>query len=190
MRPFDIYSGVCASIAAITYLVGKRRRRESITSADGVLIVWSLGYFAVLRCAGIFTGTVWQRIGNPPPFGWKWGLLSVALAIGLPSAASAFVAGLATRSWLVLVGMLGCTAIVVFSTGGIKDEPPLLILSFFLIAPAVWWPLGTFGWVVPLPRRSLEGHCAKCGYDLVGTTGDVCPECGTVTTGSDASQPR
>jgi len=27
-------------------------------------------------------------------------------------------------------------------------------------------------------RRSLPGHCGKCGYDLTGNVSGVCPECG------------
>lgn len=27
-------------------------------------------------------------------------------------------------------------------------------------------------------RRARIGHCPCCGYDLAGTTTDICPECG------------
>lgn len=30
----------------------------------------------------------------------------------------------------------------------------------------------------PVPK---PGHCRKCGYDLTGNTGGVCPECGLKT---------
>ena len=37
-------------------------------------------------------------------------------------------------------------------------------------------------WLSPFAARRLirrkRGHCIKCGYDLRGTSGGVCPECG------------
>jgi predicted amidophosphoribosyltransferase len=27
-------------------------------------------------------------------------------------------------------------------------------------------------------RKTSPGHCPKCGYDLAGIAGGVCPECG------------
>ena len=35
------------------------------------------------------------------------------------------------------------------------------------------------GWARKRSRRR-RGACERCGYDLVGTVGGVCPECGTV----------
>ena len=33
--------------------------------------------------------------------------------------------------------------------------------------------------------RPGRGHCPKCGYDLTGTAGPVCPECGASRDGGD-----
>ena len=33
-------------------------------------------------------------------------------------------------------------------------------------------------WVIGRILRGLDGTCPKCGYDLKGVKGGVCPECG------------
>ena len=53
-----------------------------------------------------------------------------------------------------------------------------------MLAIPLWLPFGlTF---VPATilfiryrRRTTEGHCQKCGYDLTGNPSGVCPECGS-----------
>lgn len=53
-----------------------------------------------------------------------------------------------------------------------------LIILVLVILPAY------FLIVVPFLRRRKRrmGLCVECGYDLRGTTADVCPECGTSST--------
>ena len=52
---------------------------------------------------------------------------------------------------------------------GVPKWQPLLL---FAIAPA--------GWVF-LRLRRHTGLCRRCGYDLRGTSGPACPECGEAT---------
>jgi hypothetical protein len=47
---------------------------------------------------------------------------------------------------------------------------PLWIPMVAAAGAGVW---GVWGW-----RRVRKQHCAKCGYDLRGLSGGVCPECG------------
>ena len=57
-----------------------------------------------------------------------------------------------------------------------------------LIGAALWFgllTLGLWGWrSIRGTNRRLQGACVKCGYDLRGVTGGVCPECGTARTES------
>ena len=48
--------------------------------------------------------------------------------------------------------------------------PPLIVLSILAI-----WLLKTGIWP---RRRGVTPHCAGCGYNLTGLTGERCPECG------------
>ena len=57
-----------------------------------------------------------------------------------------------------------------------------------MVSIPLWMPLLVFATPVLLlcwrdARRSLPGHCPKCGYDLTGNTTGVCPECGRAAGG-------
>ncbi len=45
------------------------------------------------------------------------------------------------------------------------------VVLFGAGAGVLWWRL---------PSRYPRGHCASCGYDLSGSPGGKCPECGSV----------
>jgi hypothetical protein len=44
------------------------------------------------------------------------------------------------------------------------------VVLFGAGAGVLWWRL---------PRVYPRGHCAACGYDLSGSPGGKCPECGS-----------
>ena len=46
---------------------------------------------------------------------------------------------------------------------------------------AIVWLLSLLPFKVRRLVRRNRGHCLKCGYDLRGTSGGVCPECGVET---------
>lgn len=71
------------------------------------------------------------------------------------------------------------------STGAWYDPwvlPYRPIWSGLLIDTAVFTVLWMLVFLVPIAlvrrRRRRRGACVACGYDLAGTTGDRCPECG------------
>ncbi|MGH7131887.1 MAG: hypothetical protein ACREJO_08090 [Phycisphaerales bacterium] len=65
-----------------------------------------------------------------------------------------------------------------YSWSGIREQ----IAGSALYATGYWSPFALVGltllWI--WRRSPRHGHCGKCGYDLTGLTGDVCPECGGV----------
>ena len=51
-----------------------------------------------------------------------------------------------------------------------------------------YWIILVLSAIIPLRallrrRRSVEGGCQNCSYDLTGNTSGVCPECGTAVAG-------
>jgi hypothetical protein len=40
------------------------------------------------------------------------------------------------------------------------------------------WPVVRFGRALRMRNRLRQGYCPACGYDLRGTPGNTCPECG------------
>ena len=81
----------------------------------------------------------------------------------------------------------------VYGPRGAHSLPVVPIASGFAIntvlyASALWIVFGaplTIHSVVRRYRRRKRGHCIKCGYDLRGTSGGGCPECGWRREGSD-----
>lgn len=58
--------------------------------------------------------------------------------------------------------------------------PALAIdLAFWTVA---WWLLITIPLALRRRARRSRGRCTSCGYDLVGMTGETCPECGVAAT--------
>ena len=57
---------------------------------------------------------------------------------------------------------------------------PGFAINTLFYAAIIW--LLTFGpFAARRFFRNKRGHCIKCGYDLRGTSGGVCPECGATT---------
>jgi hypothetical protein len=55
--------------------------------------------------------------------------------------------------------------------------------AWFLLLVSLLWPLGAcmIGWIRRVQRSSRRKHhqCVRCGYDLRGSPGPRCPECGS-----------
>jgi hypothetical protein len=60
------------------------------------------------------------------------------------------------------------------------------------VAVPLWMPGAACAGLYALGRRRgwahEPGHCRRCGYDLRGVTGEVCPECGAAIVISGGSQ--
>lgn len=73
------------------------------------------------------------------------------------------------------------------------DVDVVRLFLFFWIGPASQFALGVyllfFGKrVVRWCLRGLDGKCPRCGYDLQGVRGDVCPECGLRSAPAEGSR--
>lgn len=92
------------------------------------------------------------------------------------------------RRWMALLP-LPVIALYNLIMWGELQEPGF---GRLIITELGWgWVVGQFAaWNVPfvvailvvmfLPQRHrMPGHCARCGYNLVGNTSGRCPECGT-----------
>lgn len=56
----------------------------------------------------------------------------------------------------------------------LRFDQPLVGVLCLPALMAAWW-VGR--WLRPV-HRCIPGHCAECDYDLRGSAGDRCPECG------------
>jgi hypothetical protein len=75
------------------------------------------------------------------------------------------------------------TGLVITGTVTLQDVQLMIIPLYApLVLLAIAWPLWLF---IPRRvrrwRRRRKGRCASCGYDLRGSAGDICPECGALT---------
>lgn len=106
------------------------------------------------------------------PGAWLW------LQILVPTLIAAGLLWGATRSWVPVVGCAAGWALTACLSYEWWRDNAGLWMAVPWNAPVfvglVWWGV--------LARRAIrpKGHCEKCGYDLRGTVGRVCPECGTV----------
>jgi hypothetical protein len=77
--------------------------------------------------------------------------------------------------------------------GGVSNWTPWVLVWFDWEITPTWWKVGVPIWLPTLlfgvgvlalrPRRARMGHC-RCGYDLNGLNGGVCPECGRAVRGA------
>ncbi|MBC7772044.1 MAG: hypothetical protein H7210_06090 [Pyrinomonadaceae bacterium] len=83
---------------------------------------------------------------------------------------------------MLLLGLMCCIIdITTASTSGTWQQhiawPGCIILVIGL-----WWGVARnlqYQHFKQLAARSDDGHCSVCKYDLSGTAGKICPECGT-----------
>jgi hypothetical protein len=88
----------------------------------------------------------------------------------------------------VAAGALG-VVVVTESSGAGRMDYTLVAIPLLYIALA--FAVGPVAWLVQRRRtreRRRLGHCARCGYDLRGST-DRCPECGTPAPAPVAQRP-
>jgi len=97
------------------------------------------------------------------------------LALG-PTLITATLLWAASRSWIPVAGCAAGVVVTAYqSDAWWRDNAEWWISvpwNVAVMVGLVWWAV--------LARRAIrpEGHCVTCGYDLRGTVGSVCPECG------------
>jgi hypothetical protein len=168
-----IYGGVYSLIVGLwgIYAVGKFWSRPRMIWL-GVLAAWTLGMEWWWRGIewigrGVLDGAV-QLI----PVSYQAGVL-MTIPMLIHSVIGGGLTGAVTRSrgafWT-------CTCAALLMCGMIFDIAELslaLVIAWYAIV------LGTFvAWAVHTRIKRLSGFCIWCGYDLRGTEGAVCPECG------------
>lgn len=167
-----------ASMIAVPYARGG-------LSGEGVFGVVSVG----LAIASILPRVRWKD----PVRGARWRrrVVSGALAVSVLLGATAWWnSGL---SWRARDGMnalvySGCQCddcirafgLVARSTGGPRGNFTAEIIGTVAVATAVVGLRGLSRTSEPVPRRAdgVARRCTKCGYDMEGVPGAVCPECG------------
>jgi hypothetical protein len=85
-------------------------------------------------------------------------------------------------TWWNRLGFLGLWRRQVMQEGNTSAKVSgqgLLIPSWFAVSVTAVMPTITIFKMLRKRRRSRDGFCAKCGYDLRATP-DRCPECGAV----------
>ena len=80
-----------------------------------------------------------------------------------------------TRLATVLVTLLAVR--VGLSTIPPNGAGPLPVAAWLIVFLAAIAAPNALLWY--LLRRYPPGHCPRCGYDLIGNTTGICPECGT-----------
>jgi hypothetical protein len=124
----------------------------------GVLLVFpmAVGFAAVLHCRSNWTRTRWWGSGAAVAAG----LLAGSTLLRTWRGALVLVDPAGSQRSLLPPGMLrNCTA-------------ALVLLSSFFFAGGYWK-------ADRLWRRQRDNQCLACGYDLRGSPGGRCPECGS-----------
>jgi hypothetical protein len=109
----------------------------------------------------------------------------VGMGIGLalsPFTAAAFFRKRAMKAalWIAVPTAGAALACGVISSGlGVISSLLVFVVSLSLVR----WRMADD------PRRWVAWACRGCGYDLRGSVGDVCPECGARVVGVDGSKP-
>ncbi len=111
-----------------------------------------------------------------------------------------------TRRWAVLkvyrvgFGWLGvcCVAVyawmalrlhfvVKFDGSGLSGISEYLVAMLALIGIVIAFVIGWIAAIVCVVRWKHPLECERCGYSLVGLTGDKCPECGRTVSSTSPS---
>jgi hypothetical protein len=113
-----------------------------------------------------------------------WGLFGVGMLVAATAALATFSIIAGMRGWsrrvVSSVAVVACLATITWAlvaiapTAGFADAlSQFLFYSPVILVPALSvWAL----WLLRHPWRLTQ--CANCGYDLTGSPGEVCPECG------------
>jgi hypothetical protein len=128
--------------------------------------------------------------GADEPDNGEWAILRLGDGRAVSSMSGAF------RGWALAGGALRTVRWVTTQTGpntstsiatGMVTLPLPVIFAVLLAYPALLLIRGP----VRRRRRRRRGLCERCGYNLLGNTSRVCPECGTTTSSQlDRSAPR
>jgi uncharacterized membrane protein YsdA (DUF1294 family) len=173
---FLLYSALCSVLAACLFAGMKRRSRERWRISEVAVFVWGLLFPLAYWGFGELGAYICIRLKLVPP---AFHVVHFAMSFGLAASIAAVLIASAVRSGFGLV--LAGVAVLLASTAGlsaVEDPPPvLMIATFFLLPPLVWFPLPVVAWRRRRERRA--GHCDRCGYSLASLSGGVCPECGT-----------
>lgn len=107
------------------------------------------------------------------PFGRS--ITHIMIALDLTAWSTIPVLRITTRCWPATLGAAAAAFILALRWIGTPWMEPLAVLA--------WHPLTSFGllwWAVDARLRPIRPphFCRRCGYDLRGTSGELCPECG------------
>lgn len=155
-------------LLAVWHLVPIRNR--GLTYGCAILLSWVVP-LAWWNLTYPLPWSIAARFRVYPPGEGKY--VAVAIALDVLMAA---LAGYATRSKRIAVTLGSVWLVGVFGQTFIRDED---WLDYYAVAIQAVGLGVMLRWALRERRRVQHSHhCRACGYDLVGLTGGVCPECG------------
>ncbi|MHC4090718.1 MAG: hypothetical protein ACYSVY_10660, partial [Planctomycetota bacterium] len=148
-RPWVWFAAVCLVSCSYGFLVDLWGDRLDLVLVDRVTLPSVLIFPVLLGCVGGYYRNWWVSIGGVP---------AMLLALHIGGFASSYAQ----------------TGLPPPLLSQPYDDPQVLVLWSMMLVAAV----GAHAVARPRFHRFPPGHCQRCGYDLRGSPGPCCPECG------------